>query len=209
MNIEKATLADTWTLAWAGSLAFACESKKQGRRVRAILGYPRHLAYLAPAALEGSLWHSDRRFVVGISGVEGQTNGYSQWIAAGTVGILLVPLGIDMRVLIATFVLLVIALICSRPVRRLRAFSAIRSWKRDLHHEPVHEIVYLAKHPKEKAYVGFDFAKEVLSGLVPAGSRLCTIARSERHIRLYERTGFRQLPYKGKPTAGMAGVLSA
>lgn len=208
MHIEKATVADTWALAWAGSLAFARESKKKPLpKVRAVLGYPRHLAYLVPAALEGSLWHRNRCVVVGISGIEGQRKGYSHWIAAGILLILLGPL--DLTALTVVFVLLAIAIMCGRPIRRFRASAAIRSWKKGLHHEPVYEIVYLAKHPDEKTFSGFDFAREVLSGLVPVGSRLCTIARSERHVRGYRARRFQELPYKGKPTAGMAGVLSA
>ncbi|MGY4541361.1 hypothetical protein ACVWY0_001270 [Arthrobacter sp. UYNi723] len=206
MDIKKATLADAWHLAWTGSLAFACGSKKPWPRVRAVLGYPRHIAYIVPAALEGSLWHRNRRVVVGITGIDGQRNGYSHWVLAGLLLILLGPL--DLTVLLVVLGLLLIALMCGRPIRRFRASAAVRSWKKDLHHEPVYEIVYLAKHPYEKTYSGFGFAKEVLSGLVPAGSRLCTIARSDRHVRGYRARRFQELPYKGKPTAGMAGVLA-
>jgi hypothetical protein len=208
-NIEKATLADTWALAWMGALAFANESKKPRLKFRAALGYLRHLAYILPATLEGSLWHSNRRVIIGVTGTGEPRTGYSQWIAAGMLGLLLGPLGIDTRALIAIFVILTVALIRGRPVRRFRAWSAIRAWKKELQTEQVYEIVYLAKHPEDTTYSGLDFAKAALSELMPAGSQICTIARSDRHIRAYRIAGFHQLPYKGKVTAGMKSVLSA
>ncbi|GAB5079599.1 hypothetical protein [Arthrobacter sp. AD-310] len=208
-EMKKVTLADTWALAWTGALAFADESKKPYLKFRAALSYPRHFAYILPAALEGSLWHSNRRVMVGISGTGEPRNGYSQWILAGMLGILMGPLGIDLRFLIAVFVILFVALVRGRPLRRFRAWSAIRAWKKELHPEQVYEIVYLAKHPDEPIGDGFRFAKAAISKLVPPGSPICTIARSENHVDFYRLSKFRQLPYRGKQTAGMAAVAPA
>lgn len=202
-------MADAWALAWTGSLAFADESKKPYLKFRAALSYPRHFAYILPAALEGSLWHSSRRVMVGISGTGEPRSGYSQWIMAGMLGMLMGPLGIDIRFLIAVFVILFVALVRGRPLRRFRAWSAIRAWKKELHPEQVYEIVYLAKHPEEPLFEGFRFARTALTELVPAGSRVCTIARSENHVRAYEAQGFHRLSYKCKATAGMTGVSPA
>jgi hypothetical protein len=228
MNIERATLTDAGALAWTASLAFSSASKRPLPKVRAVFGYARHLVYLLPAALEGSLWHSNRRMTIGISGMEGQHSRRRTWVMVTTIALFLAAVGSLVFVIPGTrqeaeqlvavlngvmialacvFVVGVVAIVRSRPIRHFKAFSAVGAWKKELHPEQVYEIVYLAKHPEETEGAGFRFAKAALSELVPAGSRLCTIARTERHIRAYRAAGFRQLPYKGKLTAGMAGVM--
>lgn len=97
----------------------------------------------------------------------------------------------------------------SRPIRHFKAYSAVSKWKRYLHPVMTYTIGYLAKHPDEDPGTGFRFAREAMAVVVPAGGRLCTMARTSRHIRANRAAGFRQLPFKGQLTEGMAGMTPA
>ncbi|MBO1269466.1 hypothetical protein [Arthrobacter cavernae] len=213
MQVEKATLADVWPLAWTVSLAFSSESTRPMLRLRAALGYCRHLVYLVPAALDGCLWHSNRRMAMGIeSGKPGRSR--STWLLAVTVVPMLgavaslgladpgtrqeaqrvvAVLNTSMVILATVFAVCAVAIVRSRPIRHAKAYSAITAWKRDLHPAQPYTIAYLAKHPEEDPGAGFRFAKADLAAVVPAGSPLCTTARTSRHIRAYQAAGFTQL----------------
>ena len=224
MEARKAGLLDVCELAWTASLAFAAESGSWPR-LRAILGYPRHLFVMTLHAVDGVLWHSRRRVAITIDpGAKGIRPSH---IAAVLILLITAALlqclfwfepsnrqeaTLQLAVLLAILGLavgflatLLVALVRIRPARHITACRAIRKWVRD-NQIPVYNLGYLAKHPAEDSGIGFTFAKAAIAAAVPPGSGMSAIAWTSRHIRAYRAAGLTPLDINDEPTSALIGV---